>query len=360
MFGSVFFLMTTEELAKTRPKLLEDSTIRNAVDHAAKVIASPATASWVKAKWGVDYLARENVFYRMLLIMGLGSYEQLTGTKDYAELLRTQAKSLSTELLAAPHHLADDYPDECYPSDVLWAIAAVKRAAALGYVEESDVKKLSQGLFGTLNGLSMTETGLPAFQVRKDTAEPLQPARGSANSGIIPLAAELDPLEASAWFSAYVEHYWKSGWVSGFREMPRGHPSFEDVDSGPTLFGVGSVATGFGLGAARSVGRYDFAVPLAMETVAASWPTPFGLVLPGTLGWIAADGWCFGELALQFSMTRPNLSGGVTKYEGEVPGMVWALLVIYLTGAGLLLWRGWLATRSFCTRALWMPRDEPI
>lgn len=341
MFGSVFFLMTTEELAKVEPNLLKDKTVREAVDYAVRVVSSPDTATWVREKWGLDYLERENVFYRMLLIMGLGSYEKLTGSKAHAVLLATQARTLSAELLAAPHHLADDYPDECYPNDVLWAVAALKRAAKLGYIEMAEVEHLSRGLFATLNDLSMTEWGVPSFQVRKDTAEPVQVARGSANSGILPLAAELDPPEAVAWFSAYVENFWKPGWVSGFREMPHGRPAFSDVDSGPSLFGVGSVATGLGLGAARSVGRYDYAVPLAMEIVPASWPTPFGLVLPGVMGWAAADGWCFGELALQYSMTRPNLSGVVTNYEGGVPPMVWLFLLLYAAGAGILLWGAW-------------------
>ncbi len=345
IFGSVFFLMTTEEVVKAEPKLLNDVQVRDAIHRAAQVVASPDTASWVKTKWGLDYLERENLFYRMLLIMGLGSFEQLTGSSEYAGLLGTQAKSLTAELLAAPHHLADDYPDECYPNDVLWAVASLKRAANIGYVDSAEVDRLSRGVFRTLNTLSMTDAGLPSFQVRKETGEPLQLARGSGNSGIIPLAAELDSLKASVWFNAYVDNYWKSGWVSGFQETPHGHPELEDVDSGPSLFGVGSVATGFGLGAARSVGRYDYAVPLAMETVAGSWPTPFGLLLPGVLGWAAADGWCFGELALHYSMTRPNQTQGVTGYEGGVPGMVWVFLLLYGSGAGLLLWRAWVCAR---------------
>lgn len=345
MFGSVFFLMTTEELVKAHPQLLDDERVRSAVDQAARVVASPDTATWVKTKWGPSYLERENLFYRMLLILGLGSHQRITGSTEHRALLRLQTVSLTDELLAAPHHLLDDYPDECYPNDVIWAVAALKRSAALGYGDKEKVERLGRGVFSTLSSLSMTETGLPSFQVQKETGEPLQPARGSANSGIVPLGAEVDSRAASEWFSAYVENYWKAGWVRGFREMAHGKPSWEDVDAGPTLFGVGSVATGFGLGAARSVGRYDYAVPLAMEIVPAAWPTPFGLLLPGALGWAAADGWCFGELALQFSMTRPNLRGGITQYEGGVPGMVWVFLGMYLTLGGLILFGAWISWR---------------
>jgi hypothetical protein len=346
MFGSVFFLMTTEELVKVHPQLLKDAEVNRAVRLAAQVVASPDTATWVKVKWGLDYLTRENLFYRMLLVMGLSSHEQLLGSQQYRSLLESQAQSLTTELLAAAHHVADDYPGECYPNDVVWTVAALKRAARLGHVEMRDVYRLSDGLLATLNGPSMTESGLPAFSIEKHTAEPTQAARGSGNSGVIPLTAELNVEVAGDWFGAYVKNYWKHGWVSGFREMPFGSEGFEDVDSGPELFGVGSVATGFGLGAARSVGRFDHAVPLAMEIVPASWPTPFGLLLPGALGWAAADGWCFGELALQFSMTRPNLAERRVEFCGSIPPMVWVFLGIYLGGAALLIWWAWVHLRA--------------
>ncbi len=358
MFGSVFFLVAAEELSKERAAPF-DGTTREAIDLAATVIAHPTTATWVKTKWGSAYLERENVFYRVLLLMGLSSYETLTGDRRYAPVLRAQSAGLTHELLAAPHHLADDYPGECYPNDVLWAVAAVKRASALGYGSRQDADRLARRLVAVLNGPARAPQGLPAFRVDATTAQPMQPARGSGNSGILSMVGELDTEVATEWFARYVEHYWKDGWVSGFRETPWGMDGYEDVDSGPQLFGVGSVATGLGIGAARSVGRYDYAVPLAMETVAGSWPTPFGLLLPGALGWASADGWCFGELALHFSMTRPNTAGRVVPYQGGVPAMVWVLVAIWLTFAGAFGWLGVRAVRSALVTASPAPRATP-
>jgi hypothetical protein len=345
MFGSVFFLVAADELSRSHRIVIEGTT-REALQLAARVVAHPATSTWVQVKWGSSYLERENVFYRMLLILGLGSYESLTGDKRYAVTLGKQTESLTRELLAAPLHLADDYPEECYPNDVLWAVAALKRASMLGYGSRQDVDRLATGVLTVLEGPARASQGLPAFQVDARTGEPLQPARGSANSGLLSMAAELDAGVASRWFERYAAQYWQEGWVSGFREVPVGVGGYEDVDSGPVVFGLGSVATGFGIGAARSVGRFDHAVPLAMETVPASWPTPFGLLLPGALGWAAADGWCFGELALLFSMTRPNASGKVVPYQGGVPPMVWLSLGIFLTGAAVTTVSGVLALRK--------------
>jgi hypothetical protein len=352
MFGSVFFLVTAEELSRSR-SLEVVGTTHEAIRLAAEVVSHPTTSTWVQVKWGSSYLERENVFYRMLLILGLSSYESLTHDNRYAATLRTQTTSLTRELLLAPLHLADDYPGECYPNDVLWAVAALKRASALGYGSREEVNRLARGVLATLNGPAAAPQGLPAFEVDAATGEPHQPARGSASSGLLSMAGELDPHLASRWFDRYVAHYWADGWLRGFREVPLGTKSYEDVDSGPIVFGVGSVATGFGIGAARSVGRLDYAVPLTMQTVPASWPTPFGLLLPGALGWAAADGWCFGELALLFSMTRPSAAPQEVPYRGGVPALVWVFLALFLAGAGVTTWcaarllrKGWQALRQ--------------
>jgi hypothetical protein len=344
MFGSVFLLLAAQELSSQRQAPLPAAT-HDAVRLAAQVVADPTTATWVQRKWGPSYLERENVFYRMLLVLGLGSYEAQTGDRRYAALLGAQTESLTRELLAAPLHLADDYPGECYPNDVLWAVAALRRATALGYGSPADVARLAREVLAVLNGPALAEQGLPAFRVDALSGAPLQPARGSGNSGILSMAAELDAEIASRWFARYVDHYWSDAALHGFREAPRGTSGYPDVDSGPVLLGVGSVASAFGIGAARSVGRLDHAVPLAMEAVAASWPTPFGPLVPGLMGWIAADGWCFGELALLFSFTRPSLAARTVPYQGDVPAAVWLCIAFFVAGAARTGWKGAAAVR---------------
>lgn len=336
MFGSVFFLLTAEELQ--RQGKLDVAEVRAAVDRAAAVVASPDTATWVRAKWGEGYLERENVFYRMLLLMGLTSHERLTGDRRHHETISRQRSLLAAELQAAPLHLADDYPDECYPSDVLWAVAAVRRAAALEGVSGDT---LAGDLMAVLDTPPVRgEDGLPAYQVTARTGKVRQKARGNGNSGILTFAAELDPAVAARWYQSYEQHYWQAGgWVAGFREHPRGDEDpYADVDSGPVIRGLGSVASVFGIGAARSVGRFDHAVPLAMESVAAVWPTPFGFLLPGAAGWLAADGWCLGEIALLFSMTRPVAASATVPFAGPAPGIVWVLAACYLLLGVLLIW----------------------
>jgi hypothetical protein len=171
MFGSVLFLLAAEALTQSHGTPLTDTT-REALHLAADVVADPTTATWVRAKWGAAYLERENVFYRMLLLLGLSTYESLTGDTRHASTLRTQTGSLTRELLAAPLHLADDYPGQCYPSDVLWAVAALKRATALGHGSRDEVERLARGVLAVLDGPAngAGPSGIPGRRRNRDPA----------------------------------------------------------------------------------------------------------------------------------------------------------------------------------------------
>jgi hypothetical protein len=333
MFGSVFFLLTAEEMQKHGFKFRESAI--EAVEKAAQVVASPVTATWVKTKWGEHYLDKENVFYRMLLILGLSSYEKITGSRQYHSLMAGQRDGLAGELAAAKYHLLDDYPGECYPNDVLWAVAAIQRAAGAEGIAHGE---LARKVLNVLDGPVKTAEGLPAFQVEAESARILQGARGCGSSGILIFAAELDRAVAGRWYNAYEASFWKdSEWIAGFRELPQGESkAFMDIDSGPVLFGFGSVASVFGVGAAKTNGRFDHAVPMTMEVVAFSWPTPFGLLVPGAMGLLAVKSWSLGEVAILFSMTRPANAEKTVPFTGHTPIIVWVLLVFY-AGTGLLL-----------------------
>ena len=115
----------------TRQNRRDSGNGREAVEKAAQIVASPVTATWVRTKWGSGYLEKENVFYRMLLVLGLSSYERITGRTQYHALMSRQRVTLAEELGKAKLHLRDDYPNECYPADMLWAVAAIQRAGRL-------------------------------------------------------------------------------------------------------------------------------------------------------------------------------------------------------------------------------------
>jgi len=101
IFGSVFYLWATEALQEAwqaDPNLASEMPTQyasGAIDAVTALIADPNHATWVKDHWGADYLERENLFYRMLLISGLTSYQKLTGETRYQALLTRQVETLS-------------------------------------------------------------------------------------------------------------------------------------------------------------------------------------------------------------------------------------------------------------------------
>jgi len=135
LFGSVFYLLATEALQKdweahpagVAPKVYA----REAIDVAAALVTDPGQAGWVKKHYGAKYLHEQDCFYRMLLICAATSHARLTGSSEHLALLRDQVETLSAEIDRSSAGLLEDYPDECYPGDVVSAIAAIKRADAV-------------------------------------------------------------------------------------------------------------------------------------------------------------------------------------------------------------------------------------
>lgn len=355
-FGSVYYLLAAEEMQKIlahRSDLVANRTktaLVRASEAAVRIVADPRIGTWVQQEWGDSYRSKENVFYRMLLIMGLSSYDIIVKNTRYRDILFAQSDSLAKELSDAPFHVMDDYPGECYPNDVLWAVAAIQRADR---ITGADHFALKSQLMRVLDTVALTKEGLPAYAIDSKTGLPASPARGCANSGILVFAPELDVGTAVKWYSQYEKHFWQTHRICrGFREFTRGyHHARRDVDTVPIVAGYGSVASLFGIGAARSVGRMDHAVPLTMEVIALSWPTPFGSFIPSTLAYFGTGGGCLGDVALIFVMTRPALNQNVTPFTGDIPIIVWLALIFYL-GIGILIVRDqWLVWKKFLEKS---------
>jgi hypothetical protein len=334
MFGTVFFLAATESLqdAFERDPTVTATSPReyaaNAIDAAAALLVDPANAAWVRAKWGADYLHRENVFYRMLLVMGLTSHARLRPGSSHLALLRDQVDTLGAEIDAAPSGMLDDYPGESYPTDVLWAVAAIRRAdRVLGSDHAALVARFVEKcraprLLGRL--------GLLPYQADPHEGRALDDSRGCSNSGILVQAPDLSVEQAREWYDRYAGHFWQERALAvGFTEFPRDRHVEHggDVDSGPIVLGYGFAASAFGLAAARANGRFDHAVGLAGLAIPAAWPLPDGtLLFPRVLS-NATDAPYLGEAGMLYIFTRAP-SAGVTIVPGHgYPWLVYALAV---------------------------------
>jgi hypothetical protein len=339
LFGSVFYLWATEalqEVARENPSLCRvppSQYARGAIEAAAALVADPNHAGWVKQHWGDRYLDKENLFCRMLLISALTSYQTLLGDAKYEDLLRRQVESLAKELDDSPHGLLDDYPGQCYPVDIVPAIAAIQRAdAVLGTDHSAFVARAIRGFQG---GCLDRHTGLPAYVVDSKSGYAQDSARGVGWSFMLIWAPHLWPQTARDWYAKYEAQFWQQGfWFAGFREYPRdidlGWLSLKDVDAGPVVGGYGVAASAFGLGAARVMGRADQAYQLTAEGLAASWPLPDGtLLVPRILSNIA-DAPYLGEAATLFALTRRSLEPLQGTSEIRLPAVAYAGIPILL------------------------------
>jgi hypothetical protein len=344
LFGSVFYLLATESIQEAWEKSKDHSSIApkiyatGAIEAAAKLVADPGHASWVKIHWGQNYLHRENVFYRMLLISALTSYEKLVGDGKYISILRDQVETLSKELDDSPYGLLDDYPGQCYPTDIVAAIAAIKRADAVLGTDHSDFVRRSVRAF---QGQFVDSTGLPPYEADSVNGI-IRKARGCSSQWITVWAPDLWPEYAKQLYKNFEKHFWQKRWtVVGFREFIKDHPNgdwYIDVDSGPVIAGFGAAASAFGIGAARVNGRFDHAYPLTAEAIVLCWPLP-----DGTLGWprFLSNGThapYLGETALLFSLSRmPSQHTQITPGD-KLPFFVYVILVAYLVIGVTIIW----------------------
>lgn len=345
MFSAVFYLWATEALQdawSVDPRLYEESPAEyagGAIEAAIALITDPNHAHWVQIHWGADYLSRQNLFYRMLLIHGMVSYQKLTGNDTYEDFLRDQVESLAREIDSSPYGLLEDYPGQCYPVDVVPAIAAIRRAdEVLGTDHSAFVSRAARGFQGDfLDPLTQLPTYTAVLSQGKGTGS----SRGVGVVYMLTWSPELWPEENAAWYASFLDHFWQQNWlIAGFREFPREKnlPEwfFLDVDAGPVLAGYGTAASAFGIGAARANGDLERAIPLTAEALVASWPLLDQTRLSARLLSNLSDAPYTGETALLFTLTRIPSSSTTEIGRVGLPFIYYFGLSIYLE-AGLLL-----------------------
>ena len=344
LFGSLFFLWGAESLQKAWDKdpslmpVAPKEYARGAIDTAASLVIDPKHATWVKRHWGERYLERENVFYRMMVMGALTAHYNLTGDQKHLGMLREQVQGLSRELEESRHGLLDDYPGECYPSDVLVAIACIRRADKVLGTDQTDfVARARRGFEGTC----LDRLGLVPYSADPYAGTANDSSRGCGNSYVSLFAPELWPEQAARWYSLYEEHFWQERWSAvGFREFPKSMPEsdwYMDVDAGPVLAGHGIAACAFGVGASRVNGRYDHAYPLITEMIATSWPLAGGTLVNPRLLSNAIDAPYLGEACILYNLTREKAAGVPPRTGGSIPLFVYLVIASYLLVGALLI-----------------------
>lgn len=357
VFGSAFYLWATESLQeawekdKTLAPIAPKEYARSAISAAADFLNDPKQGSWVRKHWGEDYLHKENVFYRMLLIAGLTSRIQLLGETQYLPTLRERVDSLVKDIDSSPYGLLEDYPGECYPSDVVTAIACIRRAdVVLGMDHSAFADRAIRGFQGNF----IDRYGLSPYMALAHSPIAVGTSRGCNNSYICLFAPEIWPAEATKWYDAYEKYFWQDRWLGmGFREFPKDIPDkdwYFDVDSGPVIAGHGIAASAFGLGAARVNGHFDHSYPLFAEMLVTAWPLPDGTLAGPRILSDAIDAPYVGEAAILFNITRQPVSTAEIKKGGSIPIFVYLVLGLYFIIGIFLIFGAVISIRNWLRR----------
>jgi hypothetical protein len=347
VYGSMFFLNATEALQtewlRDRSRFPGEPTkyARGAIDGARDILLDPGHATWVRTYWGEDHLNQENCFYRFLVISGLSSHYRLTGDTSYLKFLREQAASLAALIDQSPRGLIDDYPGQCFPCDVGAALGAIQQAdAILGTDHHAMLERAMRAFRDADSG----ELALPPYMADPSTGTARSPSRGCTNCFLASYVPRLWPKMAPSYYAALERDYWQANWfTAGFREFPRGtgRSWYFDVDAGPVAGGLGTSASGLGIGAARAHGRFDHARALSTEMIACSWQLPNGTNLVPS--WVSHREHApyFADIVNLFNLTRTPVPGSTAISGGLPPCVVWLILLVEAFVSLVLLRLAW-------------------
>ena len=181
---------------------------------------------------------------------------------------------MADAFLASPHRHLDSYNGMVWPADNVTALLSIMLHDRLYGTDHG--RAYQEWKRWTLDHLH-PETGLMGGRLDSNTRALIEPARGSGNSWITTLLAEIDPEFAKDLYSRYRKHFAieRLDFLM-FREWPEGVARGEDIDSGPIIWGAGVTATGVGLAAARANGDAEMASHIHALSELIGWPTTSG------------------------------------------------------------------------------------
>jgi hypothetical protein len=310
----------------------------------------------------VDTQVRLGVFYLGQRNLLLGRYLELLPLNQrpagLVEEFHTNAEVLAAAFLASPTHHLDSYPDMCWPADNVTALASLllhDRLYGTAYRQAYDAWKT-----WTLRHADPA-TGLPAGMLDSRSGQLKEPSRGCANSWNLALLLADDPAFAIAQYQLYKRSFEirRLGFHM-FREYPASSAIKGNIDSGPIIWGAGTVTSGVGLGTALAFG--DEALAADIHALATMFGWPRAVRVHGA----CARNFLWGALPVGDAFLSWSLSQPIGALRVSTPPRLAArlahrvpLLLVALAAIGILALRGYFLLRHFrrITRPATAARD---
>ncbi len=194
---------------------------------------------------------------------------QNPSARDTADvrLFRSNCRKIAAAYEAASSPYLASYTNGIWPADNILCIAALALHDRLFQPEFRPL--IPRWLEGVKLGLD-PGTGLIPHEVSPN-GETAGGARGSSQSLMLILLAEIDTAFAARQFEIYLKHFldYRFG-LPGIREYPEGAAGNGDIDSGPVICDIGGAASIVGIGAASRLGQPGLGIQIrnAVEGIA--------------------------------------------------------------------------------------------
>jgi hypothetical protein len=282
---------------------------------------------------GVFWLGQRNLLLAKLV-------EAQTPTERDPRLtdeFHANSQELHREFLRSPTRHLDSYEQMCWPADNVTALASL---AAHDRVFGTDYGDALTAWIDWTTSNACHLTGLPAGHLKQQTGQHIEPARGCANSWMVPLLAGAAPDAAARLYALHRDRMSvrRLGFTM-FREYPDEATTYTaDIDSGPIVWGAGVVATGVGLAAARSQG--DSAVVRDIRDLSRVFGMPTTFMLPdGEASWHFGGAFPIGDafLAWGWSVPGPTTPAAFPAARSRIPFHI-VMLCLTAVLVALLVW----------------------
>ncbi|MEM7180543.1 MAG: hypothetical protein AAF518_06500 [Spirochaetota bacterium] len=174
----------------------------------------------------------------------LGCYQLVGGDKRFEKIQRRVSDIFYQALLETDGKPLESYPTYSWTFDTIPVLLSLKLDDLHSGTKRSQLL-VKKHLAWIEKHAVHKPTGLPFSQV----GETQQLPRGCDLSLRLCLLSQVDRSKSETLYENYKKHFWlERGIAAGFAEWPEGEDHFEDYDSGPIIMGIGTAASGLGLG----------------------------------------------------------------------------------------------------------------
>jgi len=199
--------------------------------------AQKSFPNYTRPKFGIFYNGWRNYLLSKILLVDI----KFEDSDLYMNKFADQCDKIERAILSLDSPYLESYDSLCWPADTFVAIASLANYDITFTPRHNLTIK---NWLTRVNNLLDKSTGMIPHRVNPNTGLSLGETRGSSMSLMLRMLTEIDAHFADIQYRLFKEQFVTE--IVGLpivREYPKGIKGYGDVDSGPVILGIGSVAT---------------------------------------------------------------------------------------------------------------------